>query len=128
MRLFVLALPLVLMGCTPARDAEGRATRRAIVPNKIEISKPSSPTQRFLPTNTGDLAFDTQEGVLCKTWYWDADKHTEPGSHEGQPHFSAPVCSAEYEGDRDHEHQMEYDSLRRQQETWAHEEKMKGVK
>jgi hypothetical protein len=40
------------------------------LPSKLEISKPMYASQRFLPTNSADVAFDTKTGSLCKTWNW----------------------------------------------------------
>lgn len=60
----------ILTGCS--RGSSSNADRPVTLPKDLAISKPVFATQRFLPTNSPDLAFDTKTGSLCKTWSWTA--------------------------------------------------------
>ncbi len=122
MRLSLLALPLILTGCNA--DESNPTIRHVTLPEKIEVVKPQFATQRFLPTNSGDLAFDTKNGTLCKTWYWDSEREAA-GSSKGQPAFAA-VCDTQYHYSGDEEMRLEREKQEFQKLQWEHEEKMAG--
>jgi len=76
----ILVIPaLLLVGCS-----QKTTVRQPYIPDKIIVDKAFSSSQRFIPTNTADLAFDTKTGSLCRTWGWtdpDADRNTGMASH-----------------------------------------------
>ena len=79
MRLSVCAIFLTLTGCgTTFVSSSGwtnQADHKVYIPDKFAIRKPETPTQRFLNTNTTDVAYDTATGSFCKTWRWSMDSY-----------------------------------------------------
>lgn len=82
------------------------------LPADIVVSKPGFPNERFLPTNTGDLAFDTKSGSLCKTWNWSEENVEERNKTESiSSRFDS--CSRLYDWDHAEEvrHNAEMERL-----------------
>ncbi len=65
MRFVAVLFALILVGCD--KSPQGRSVN---IPADLAISKPVASAERFLQTNSPDIAFDAKTGSLCKTWDW----------------------------------------------------------
>lgn len=83
-----ILLVVISLGCE--RHAADRAERVVNLPADIVVSKPAFATQRFIPTNSGDVAFDTKTGSLCKTWDW-----TLPDGQDYQKNVSRQMSTCD---------------------------------
>lgn len=106
---------MVLVGCAgcgePDKDMAPPA-REVTLPDRIKVEQPVTPGERFVPTNSGDLAYDTKTGSLCKTWNWGKAQ-----SYPAEQTIGArtTTCSSLYEEDRQFEREADRarDDLRR---------------
>ena len=92
--LAAVAIPLVAacVGCGWREDHD--ADRTVKLPADIIVSKPIFPTQRFISTNSGDVAFDTKTGSLCRTWAWEVYTYSSKNVSR-----ATRTCQSLYEDD-----------------------------
>lgn len=103
---------ILLIGCnaTSAKNAS-QPDRVVTVPKGLVISEPAFGSQRFIPTSSADLAFDTKTGSLCKTGAWVSEEEQNPGRDFNR---RMDTCNQLYAYDVQEETRQRY-------EAWQHE-------
>lgn len=95
---FTAVIPaFMLLACACDRAPEGRTIH---LPANIVVSKPQFATQRFIPTNSADVAFDTKTGSLCRTWDWRDPEGTPTGAGLA---IQTSTCDRLYQYDQENE-------------------------
>jgi hypothetical protein len=109
MKLAAFALIILAVGC----DRNSELKNIVHLPSNVVIEKPVFANERFVPTNTSALAFDTQTGVLCKTYRWRDDRATYGDTSIAN---NAPVCSDIPLSERQHAENLAEYRLRQAEE------------
>lgn len=97
---------MILTGCSASRRSSSETDRIVTLPKDLTVSKPVFATQRFIPTSSPDLAFDTKTGSLCRTWNWTAPED-QNYSHNLS---SVDTCDRLYTWDVQEENRRTYEA------------------